>query len=325
VSDPVSLELCAGGGGTALGLELAGFRHAGLVEIDADCCRTMRLNRPAWAVIQGDIGQLDGSRCPGLGLVSGGLPCTPHSRGGKQLAQADDRWLWDTALRIIGGALPGSILLETSDAIQGPKFEAERDGTVRRLHALGYRVGWRAIDCSQLGVPQRRRRAVLVAFRDERAVAAFRWPEPVAAPTVGDALYDLMAARGSPGAAAWAAGAQCLAPTVVGGSKKHGGPDLGASQGKAAWRRLGIDPMGIADEAPGPDGKFRRGAGKIFDAGESGPMLTVAMAARIQGWPPDWQFCGGKTSAYGQVGNAFPPPVAEAIGRQIRSALESTA
>ena len=110
---------------------------------------------------------------------------------------------------------------------------------------------------------------------------------------------------------------------VTGGSKKHGGPDLGASQGKAAWRKLGIDPMGIADEAPGPDGKFARGGGKVFDAGESGPMLTVAMAAAVQGFPADWRLCGGKTSAYRQAGNALPPPVARVVGQAVRAALEA--
>src|SRR5207237_7850664 len=98
--------------------------------------------------------------------------------------------------------------------------------------------------------------------------------------------------------------------------------DLGASQGKYAWRRLGIDPMGIAEEPPGPDGKFQRGKGLIFDTAEEGPMLTVAMAARLQGFPAGWQFHGGKTSAYRQVGNAFPPPVARVLGEAIRKALE---
>lgn len=82
--------------------------------------------------------------------------------------------------------------------------------------------------------------------------------------------------------------------------------------------------MGIADGPPGPDGKYQRGAGKIFDAGDGGPMLTVGMAAVIQGFPAEWQFSGAKTAAYRQVGNAFPPPAAEAVGREIATALRES-
>ena len=108
---------------------------------------------------------------------------------------------------------------------------------------------------------------------------------------------------------------------MAGGSKKHGGPDLRPSQTKAAFRRLGIDPMGIADGPPGPDGKQQRGRNIIIDAVEAGPMLVVSMTAALQGFPADWTFAGGKTSAHGQVGNAFPPPAAKAIGEAIRAAL----
>jgi len=215
-------------------------------------------------------------------------------------------------------------MLETADAILGAKFGAERAGTLGRLHDLGYRTWWQVVDASGHGVPQRRRRAVLVAFRE---AAAFTWPvpRPGPPPTVGDALFDLVAERGWPGAAAWRDRAREVAPVVTGGSKKHGGADLGASQGKAAWRRLGVDPMGIADEAPGPDGKFSRGAGKTFDAAAAGVMLTVRMAARIQGFPPDWTITGRKTAAYRQVGNALPSPVARALGVSIAAALGGSA
>ena len=317
------LELCAGGGGQALGLERAGFFPAGLAEIDPDCCATLRANRPYWPVFCTDImsgGWLDDN----VDLIAGGLPCTPHSRGGRQLGQADVRHLWDAALAIISEVRPRAIMLETSNAILSPRFTMERAGTLTMLRRLGYRSTWEVIDVSELGVPQRRRRAVLAAFSDPAAFRGFVWPQPCPAPppTVGGTLYLLAAANGWAGAQSWAAGAQDIAPTVTGGSTRHGGADLGASQGKTAWRRLGIDPMGIADGPPGPDGKYPRGAGKTGDAGETGLMLTIEMAARLQGFPPDWEFCGGKTARYRQIGNAFPPPAAEAIGRAIARALQ---
>jgi DNA (cytosine-5)-methyltransferase 1 len=215
-------------------------------------------------------------------------------------------------------------MLETADAILSPRFDWDRGLILGRLNPMGYYMRWEVIDASEHGVPQRRKRAVLVAFRKAAEFRAFTWPEPLPGPqlTVGEVLHPLATANGWTGAAAWAVRACGLAPTVTGGSTTHGGPDLGASQGKAAWRRLGIDPMGIADGPPGPDGKYPRGRGLTGDAGETGLMLTVEMAARLQGFPPDWAFCGGKTARYRQVGNAFPPAAAAAIGLAIRAALQ---
>jgi DNA (cytosine-5)-methyltransferase 1 len=144
--------------------------------------------------------------------------------------------------------------------------------------------------------------------------AWFRWPrpQPVPPPSVGEVLGDLMASRGWPGAAAWARRATGIAPTIVGGSKKHGGPDLGPTRARAAWAGMGVNGLGIADEIPGPE----------FPA-DRPPKLTVAMVARLQGFPGDWTITGRKTAAYRQVGNAFPPPVARALGTAIAAALNA--
>ena len=130
---------------------------------------------------------------------------------------------------------------------------------------------------------------------------------------MGETLGDLMAARGWAGAAAWARRADRIAPTIVGGSKKHGGADLGPTRAKRAWAELGVDGIGIADYAPGPS-----------DSPALRPRLTCEMVTRLQGWQDDWgwRFSGRKTARYRQIGNAFPPPVAEAVGSAIRRALE---
>jgi DNA (cytosine-5)-methyltransferase 1 len=98
----------------------------------------------------------------------------------------------------------------------------------------------------------------------------------------------------------------------VGGSKKHGGADLGPTRAKRAWAALGVDGMGVADHAPAFD-----------DDVSLTPKLTCAMVARLQGWRDEWnwEFSGRKTARYRQIGNAFPPPVAEAVGRALRRAL----
>ncbi len=104
-----------------------------------------------------------------------------------------------------------------------------------------------------------------------------------------------------------------IAPTIVGGSKKHGGADLGPTRAKRAWAELGVDGISIADAAPAPDA----------DPALT-PRLTCEMVIRLQGWQDDWgwRFSGRKTARYRQIGNAFPPPVAEAVGTAIRRALE---
>ena len=126
--------------------------------------------------------------------------------------------------------------------------------------------------------------------------------------TVGEIVYDLMAANGWIGAKAWRDRADEIAPTIVGGSLKHGGPDLGPTRARRAWATIGVDGLGIADEAPG-----RNFVGM--------PRLTVRMVARLQGFPDDWHFSGSKTQAYRQVGNAFPPPFACAVAENLRLCL----
>ena len=104
--------------------------------------------------------------------------------------------------------------------------------------------------------------------------------------------------------------ANSIAPTLVGGSKKHGGPDLGPTRAKKAWASLGVDAHGLADEAPDRDFIGR-------------PRLTARMTARLQGFDDEWQFFGRKTAAYRQIGNAFPPPVARAVGLAIAESLKA--
>jgi DNA (cytosine-5)-methyltransferase 1 len=117
-----------------------------------------------------------------------------------------------------------------------------------------------------------------------------------------------MSAAGWRGAKLWRKRANQPAPTLVGGSRKLGGPDLGPTRAKKAWAALGVDGHGIADAPPGPD--FARM-----------PRLPVEMAALPQGFPPEWKFSGRKTNAYLQIGNAFPPPVARALAQRIAAAL----
>lgn len=200
-------------------------------------------------------------------------------------------------------------MLENVRGLLDPKFETYRSGVELQLKKLGYEVAWRLLNASDYGVSQLRPRVICVGLRKDIA-DRFTWPEPqqVAPASVGQLLHDLMASRGWKGADAWREIACGIAPTLVGGSKKHGGPDLGPTRSKKAWAALGVDGHGVWDLPPEED----------F---EGMPRLTTRMAARIQGFPDSWIFSGKKTATYRQIGNAFPPPVACAVAKKIYEAV----
>lgn len=306
-----SLELCAGAGGQAIGLEMAGFDHCGLVEIDAHCCDTLRLNRPKWNVIEQDVRLFkDSARdFAGLDLVAGGLPCPPFSVAGKQLGAMDERNLFPDALDIVDAIRPKAVMIENVRGFLGAVFEDYRLSLKKQLKKLGYEADWRLLNASDFGVPQLRPRVAIVAMKKEYW-SDFSWPEVERSnpKSVGETLYKLMAANGWAGAKAWRDRADDIAPTLVGGSKKHGGPDLGPTRAKEAWALLGVNAHTLAEEAPGPDFVGM-------------PRLTVPMVALLQGFPPKWQISGRKTAAYRQVGNAFPPPVAQAVASSVKAAI----
>ena len=303
-------EVCAGAGGQSAGLESAGFGMVAAVDNDPNACRTLRINRPDWNVIEADLRLVKGAQFRGVDLFAGGVPCPPFSIAGKQLGKNDERDMFPEALRLIGEARPVAVILENVRGLASDKFTRYRRGIIEKLTQMGYTTDWRILNASDFGVPQLRPRFIMVAFRG-MYWRNFNWPEAQGfPPTVGGTLGDLMASRGWKGATAWRKKASTIAPTLVGGSKKHGGPDLGPTRARRQWADLWVDGLGIADEPPGKDFPI------------SGmPRLTVRMAARIQGFPDSWHFSGGKTVSYKQVGNAFPPPVARAVGTAVLAAL----
>lgn len=306
-----SIEICAGAGGQAIGLEKAGFDHLALVEIDGDACSTLKINRPKWNIIHSDVKNFSAKQYEGIDLFAGGVPCPPFSKAGKQLGNSDERDLFPEALRLIRECKPKAVMLENVKGLLDPKFSDYRDHITSELKSLGYLSEWKLLHASHFGVSQLRPRVILVAMIP-KYFRNFQWPKNSHAspPTVGELLIDLMESNGWPGAMEWKNQANSIAPTLVGGSKKHGGPDLGPTRARKAWLELGVNGGSLADLPPDP----------LF-AGN--PRLTVRMAARVQGFPDSWHFSGGKTTSYRQVGNAFPPPVAEAVARSIRKAINA--
>lgn len=301
------IELCAGAGGAAIGLEQAGFDHVALVEIDRYACETLRMNRPNWNVIEKDLHFFEGDHFSDIDLLSAGVPCPPFSVAGKRLGWSDERNLFPEALRVAKECQPKAIFIENVRGLGGPKFAMYRRHIEVTLSKMGYRSYWKLLNAADFGVPQNRPRMMLVAM--QRSLGIFEWPRArVVKKTVGEVLYSEMASLGWKKAGEWREIACGIAPTIVGGSKKHGGADLGPTASKIAWSMLGVDGHGVADEPPGP----------TFSGA---PRLTVRMAATVQGFPPSWEFAGKKTPAYRQVGNALPPPLARSIATEIKRAL----
>lgn len=307
-----SLEICAGAGGQALGLAMAGFVHVALVEYEADYCAALRRNRPEWNIICKDVREFSGIPYRGkIDLLAGGVPCPPFSKAGKQLGSEDERDLFPEAIRLIGEIQPRAVMLENVRGLLDPKFADYRSLILQKIKDLGYKVHIKLLNANDYGVPQLRPRVIIVGIKNN-VNGEFHYPEehPETAKTVGETLLDLMKQNGWQGAVKWAKEANCIAPTIVGGSKKHGGPDLGPVRARKAWAELGVDGLGVANEAPE----------KNF---EGMPRLTPRMIARIQGFPDTWDFGSKKTNACRMIGNAFPPPVAQAVGLEIRRVLEN--
>lgn len=357
-----SIEICAGAGGQAVGLHQAGFRHLALVEIDKHAAETLRQNiaeRPSWGWekdhclvretdvtkfepleevpdpdghgVESESGQQKRMLRPRqLDLLAGGVPCPPFSAAGHQLGRDDERDLFPRMLELVETLQPRAVMIENVRGLVEPerKFRYYRNYIKNRLRKADYVIcGWRVLQAQDYGVPQLRPRAILVAIRKDE-YRGFDWPLPQKKlfPVV-EALGPSMKRRlgeNTERFKKWHGEASLgtVAPTLVGGSKKHGGADLGPTRAKRAWAALGIDGMGVAnDEEKMTDAD--RDLGNL----KRGPKLTVQQAAIIQGFPGDedpegpWIFSGGKTARYRQVGNAFPPPVAAAVGEAIHEAL----
>ncbi len=319
-----AVELCAGAGGMALGLERAGFEHVALVEFEPDAAATLRKNRPDWTVLQDDIKTIDFKICRELevDLVCGGLPCQPYSIEGHGLGKDDPRDLLPEGVRIVDEIRPKAFLFENVEGLLHSKHSDHVSDILRGFRRAGYRTEIHRVQAADYGIAQVRRRVLLVGLRDDLA-DAFRMPPkfPTRRANIGDLLVDLMAANGWHGAHEWArqrreqpvlgrdgkvvaVGAQ--ASTVVTGRGKR------RKNEQAVQAAIGFDATGVPERAPTAE-----------EAAQEGflPSLTLRMRARIQDFPDDWEFVGGKQSTSRQIGNAVPPRLSQAVGLALHAAI----
>ncbi|WP_405912350.1 DNA (cytosine-5-)-methyltransferase [Streptomyces sp. NBC_00963] len=309
------VDVCAGAGGLALGLEQAGFEPVLLLDRKPVACETLHLNRPGWKVLEMDLLDFVPDEHPetyDVDLLSAGLPRVKSSATAARADTEGELRLLEAAVLLVHSVQPRALLIENVPGlVDAPNFESTREFIREELEHLGYRFGWFVLNAADFGVPQDRKQGVLVAMK-ERYFDAFRPPAPTVGThlSVGRALRRSMASRGWPGADSWAARAVSVAPTLVGGSEYRGGADLGPTGSKKAWARMGVNGGALADDVPGPD-----------DDPSEPIKLTDSQAALLQAFPESWRFAGRKTARYRQIGHASPPPVGKALGDAIVAAL----
>ena len=170
------VEICAGAGGQALGLAMAGFVHIALVEYEADYCKVLKENRPEWNVICADVHEFDGRPYEGVDLLAGGVPCPPFSVAGKQLGQDDERDLFPEAIRLIREIKPRAVMLENVRGFLDPGFETYRSHIFKSIRDLGYVTHIKLLNASNFGVPQLRPRVVIIGIRKDQ-YGAFASPK----------------------------------------------------------------------------------------------------------------------------------------------------
>lgn len=322
---PTVVELCAGAGGMAIGFERAGFDHVALVENDPHAAATLRKNRPAWTVIEADIKTIDFTtyRSLGIDLVAGGLACQPYSIEGFGRGKEDPRDLFPDAVRIVNEVRPKAFVFENVEGLLHGKHSDHIANILRGFRRAGYQTEIHRIQASDYGIAQVRRRVLIIGLRNDMA-DAFRMPPkfPHRRMNIGDLLLDLMSANGWTGAREWARqrreqpvmsrhgeilayGVQ--ASTVVTGRGKR------RRNEQAAQVSMGFDATGVPDHAPSQE-----------EASKEGflPPLTLRMRARIQDFPDDWVFVGGKQSVARQIGNAVPAKLAQAVGLALIGAIK---
>lgn len=320
------IELFAGAGGLALGLEQAGFDGLAYVEMNRDACSTLRLNRPDWNIIEGDVHDVDFSEYDGkVDLVSGGFPCQAFSLAGKRLGFEDIRGtLFAEIIRCVNETHPKMLLMENVKGLLSHDGGRTFDTIRYEVEKAGYSLQWKIMNASYYGVGQARERIVMIGIRDDLADSvSFEYPAPDnAQTTLREALDGVPDSPGMtyseskrkvldlvPPGGCWIDLPQKVAQEYMKGSYYSSGGKRGMAR-RLSWDKpcltLTTSPSQKQTERCHPD--------------ETRP-LTVREYARVQSFPDGWKFTGGIGSQYKQIGNAVPVEMARRIGTKIIETL----
>jgi DNA (cytosine-5)-methyltransferase 1 len=313
---PTVLSLFSGGGGLDVGLEMAGFQTLVCVDNDPESCKTLRFNRPEWTVFEGDIRKFKPRG--NFDIVVGGPPCQGFSTAGKGDPNDERNFLWREYFRVVVAVKPKALLLENVAGLLNRKNRHHLDGFLSKLRSLGYRPTYDILDAADFGVPQQRKRVIVVAGKGWLPILR----DPYSAQkrvTAKEAIGDLIGRESVPNHTP-----NDHAPHVVKRWSKleEGEVDPGYRRSRIFANRP--SPTIRAGGGHGPRGDHLGGFHPPIHY--SLPrQLTVREAARLQSFPDSWIFCGSKTAQGRQVGNAVPPLLACEIGKSLlqQMALQS--
>ncbi len=329
------VELFAGAGGLALGLEKAGLKSNGLVEIDKYACQTLRKNRPNWNVIEKDIIEVaeQGIRnfvdipIGHLDVLSGGYPCQAFSYAGKKMGLSDARGtMFYYYAQILKQLLPKMFLAENVRGLVNHDKGRTLALMLKVFSDIGYTVRWKILRALDYDVAQKRERIVLVGIRNdlvEKYNVEYCFPQPFGYElTLKDILKDVPPSDGAkypdskrkvldlvPPGGYWRDLPDEIAKEYMGKSYYSGGGRTGMAR-RLSWDEpsltLTCSPAQKQTERCHPD--------------ETRPF-TVREYARIQSFPDSWEFDCSTANAYKQIGNAVPVNMAKAIGLSIIDVL----
>lgn len=330
-----AVELFAGAGGLALGLEEAGFHSKGLVEIDKYACQTLRKNRPNLNVIEKDIIEVaeQGIRnfvdipIGELDLLSGGYPCQAFSYAGKKMGLSDARGtMFYYYAQILKQLLPKMFLAENVRGLLNHDDGRTFSLMLKVFSDIGYTVKWKVLRALDYDVAQKRERLVMIGIRNdlvEKYNFGYCLPQPYGYElTLGDILKDVPKSDGAkypeskkkvldlvPPGGYWRDLPHEIAKDFMGKSYYSGGGRTGMAR-RLSWDEpsltLTCSPAQKQTERCHPD--------------ETRPF-TVREYARIQSFPDRWEFDCSMNNAYKQIGNAVPVNMAKAIGLSIVNVL----
>ncbi len=327
------IELFAGAGGLALGLEQAGFEEIALVEIDHVACETLRINRPHWNVLEEDVVEFTkrdllkefNLKKGELDLVSGGYPCQSFSYAGKKLGFDDIRGtMFYYYADFLKQLQPKMFIAENVKGLTTHDNGKTIQTMIDVFEELGYNVQWEVLNAWDYGVAEKRQRVVIIGIRkDLKDKVKFEYPLPHDyKPVLKDVLQNVPESIGAkypeskkkvfdlvPPGGCWRDLPEEIAKDYMKSCYYMGGGRTGIAR-RLSWNEpsltLTCSPMMKQTDRCHPD--------------ESRP-LTTREYARIQSFPDEWQFAGKMNEIYKQIGNAVPVNLAKCVGESILNAL----
>jgi len=320
-----ALDLFCGAGGLSLGLAAAGAAVVAGVERDEDAAGTWELAHPGAQLVRGDVRMVDWRRFAGVDLVVGGPPCQPWSTGGLRRGEGDERDGWPAFLAALGAVRPRAFLAENVAGLAEGVMRQRWSRLLGELTGLGYGVSAKVVNAADFGLPQKRRRCIVVGVRGE---GHFAFPEPTHGPGrrlawrgAGTVLSAEPIGEPNTAIVTYASRPDIRKGPYAGHVFNGGGrpidldapaPTLLASMGgnKTPW----LDTLGVVPEY---HAHLLGGGAPRQGLVPGARRITVQEAALLQAFPAGMRFVGRRSSRYRQVGNAVPPTLAEVIAHAL--------